>query len=143
MSARYSNSPALHLRIADSPLRSLLLQLMLLLCLGSLWLLADAGYPLLACTLLVPTLWLLYFNRVQSGAVTLLQWQGGQWWLDDSGGHRSIELQPGPVGLPWLVCLCWRECATNRRGHLWVFADSLPPLHFRQLRVRLTLDSRA
>ena len=141
MSARYSNSPALHLRIAESPLRNLLLQLLALLCVCSLWLLAHAGNPALACALLLPTVLLLYRCRSQSGAGATLQWHAGQWSLDDGAGQRLIDLQPGPAGLPWLLYLRWRETATGRHGRLWVFADSLPPLHFRRLRVRLTLQS--
>ncbi len=140
MSARYWNSPALHLRIAESSLRLLLLHLLALLCLLSLWILAHGGYPILACALLLPTAGGLYCCRSQSTVGTTLYWHGGQWSIDDGQGQRLIELQPGPAGLPWLLYLRWRECASGGRGHLWVFADSLPPLHFRRLRVRLTLE---
>lgn len=140
MSARYSNSPALHLRIADSPLRRLCQHLLALLCLGSLWLLARGGYPALACSLIAPTAYLLYQCWPQPLLGAGLGWRGGQWWLQRVGDEVMVQLLPGSVCLPWVVYLKWRELPSGRRGQLWLFADSVPGHELRQLRVRLTID---
>ena len=140
MSARYSNSPALHLAIAESALCAGYLRLLALLCCAALWLLFSGGYQGLACGLILPCSVLWYGGWSTRVPRCRLLWRSGQWLLSDRAGERPIELQAIPIGLTWLLHLRWREHLSGRHGNLWLFADSLPREQFRQLRVRLNLQ---
>lgn len=143
MSATFSNSPELRLRIAESRYPRLFLLVLVCLHLANLcllgrsgasgWALAALCLTSLACYCVAA---LQYRRRRRQRRV--LGWRQGQWWLAGESGPRPIE----PLRwhcLPWCTYLAWRE-ADGRRGDLWLFADSAPRDEQRRLRVRLTLQ---
>ena len=138
MSIAYSNSPALRLQIADSPLSRLTFSFLIVIAFGTVWLAAARGYPLLACGLLPFLAFLCWgLRRVpQQGAE--LTWSKGQWQVSCEGGVKPIELTAGAVALPWVVYFPYR-CSRQRRRCLWVFVDSVATEEWRRLRVRIRL----
>jgi hypothetical protein len=137
LSARYSTSPSLNLRIGRSRLRGLL-YLLLALCLGaSLVLLGRQGYPLLALSLLAPA-GCCFIAQLRRDGVTALEWGAGQWTLRRGSERIPIRILPGSSCLPWVIYLGWASLVDQRRGSLWLFADSAPAADLRRLRVRLS-----
>ena len=139
MSAKYSNSPALRLRLASSRLRRRLLLLLSGAALIALYLLWQQGYPWLSASL-IPLIsflgWAQWRDRLQD--VTLC-WDKGTWSLQYSGLKHTVEVLPASTCLPWVVYLVGRDLTTGRRWQSWVFRDSADQESLRRLRVRLTL----
>lgn len=139
MSARYSTSPSLDLRIGRSRFRGLL-YLQLALCLGaSLFLLGRQGYPVLALALLAPTA-CCFIIQLRSSSVTALCWCAGQWTLQLGSECIPIRISSGSSCLPWLIYLDWSSLDGQRRGALWLFPDSAAAGDLRRLRVRLSMQ---
>jgi membrane-bound toxin of toxin-antitoxin system len=140
LSTRYSTSPSLRLRIADSTLRRVLyvgLCLCVAYCLCRLHL---KGYSLLALSLLPVAglgCWRLAFEPM-SGAI--LCWRRGQWLIERGSSSVPIAIHRGSCCLPWLIYLAWTELPTGRKCRLWLFADSAGAGELRRLRVRLKLE---
>lgn len=139
MSARCSNSPELHLIVAESPLRRRLLTALALLVLVALCSLARSGYATGALLLAPPVAFALWRLGRDSGRGTGLRWRKGRWSIEHGDECRPIELKPGWVRLPPVVFLQWREVGSGRPGRLWLFADSVPERDLRRLRSRLSL----
>lgn len=139
MSARYSTSPLLSLQIGRSRLRRQLHALLALCLCASVFLLGRQGYPVLALLLLAPTTYC-YLAQLRGNGVTALSWRAGQWTLHRGPEHIPIRVLPGSSCLPWVAYLSWASLADQRRGSLWLFADSAPAADWRRLRVRLYLQ---
>ncbi len=140
MSARYSPSPELRLRIGESRLRRRLVALLLLCQLVSLACLYRAGhcYPaLLSAAGILPVLPRLLRDTARG---TQLRWRRGEWALARGGALSPVELLPATRALPWGIHLAWRDPATGRRASCWLFADSLAPAELGRLRCRLALQ---
>lgn len=139
MSAKYSNSPALHLSVGSSRVR-LGLYLALCLCtLFALYLLYVRGYPLLASGL-APMLCMLLLRGVRAPPPGFqVRWRQGLWELGPEGALRPVCISAASTCLPWVIYLAWKEQPEGRRSGLWLFADSVPAAQLRQLRVRLAL----
>ncbi len=138
MSARYLNSPELHLRIGDSSLRRRLLAFFALCAGGALWCLFCAGYPLVVALLLPVVLVMLVLSLRDRASGATLRWRAGCWTLERAGVRLAIEVLPGSSQLSWVVLLVWRSGAL--RGRLWVFRDSVPAAALRGLCSRLALE---
>ncbi|MFT4519009.1 MAG: hypothetical protein ACI9JM_001400 [Halioglobus sp.] len=140
LSSRYSNSPALRLRIDKSLTRFVLY---LLLCFALIWaeiLLFLAGYWILLC-LFVPTAAILCWQLAQQRSHGIhLCWQKGLWQLEDKRGLTSIVLATHRVALPGLIYLAFFEMPDGQRQRLWLFNDSADRAQLRLLRARLTLQ---
>ncbi len=140
MSKQFSTSPALNLRIADSPSRRRWLLLFGLLGAAYFayiaWTLASA-WPLPGLPVLLAYLWR---ARRDPLAGTELRWRAGHWSLvsGDNGDCAGIIPQRWHL-LPWVTFLAWRDSAGGR-GRAWLFADSGAAAELRRLRVRLALQ---
>jgi len=139
LSARCSNSPELHLIVAESPLRRRLLTALALLVLAALCSLVRSGYAAWAGLLTPPVAVALWRLGRDSGRGTVLRWRAGQWSIGRGDACRPIELEPGSVRLPPALYLQWREISSGRPGRLWLFVDSVPERELRRLRSRLSL----
>ena len=140
MSARCSNSPSLRLRIADSRIHRVLHGLLCLLLVAGLCLLSLRGYPLAGLLLLPAVGWGCRQLARQHLAGACISWQLGEWMLEQGGSRCPITLRPGSTCLPWVIHLAWVEAASERRGAVFLFADSAAAEDLRRLRVRLTLE---
>lgn len=141
MSARFSNSAALRLTLGRSRLRLVFHCLSGILALSALCLVADRGYPGLALVLVVPTICLMWNLRRDPAAGAQLHWQQGKWDLLQRGERLLIAPRAGTAVLPWVVHLSYATLPQGRSGGLWIYVDSLERQAWRQLRVRLTLQS--
>ncbi len=129
MSARYSNSPALRLTIAES--RQLSRPALLALpgwrpaaCIGC----RCAATRLLALVLLLAS------HRSPAGdwpaqrlpgAASAGSGASGAW--SERSSSRGISLSRASTCLPWVIYLAWTEAASARRGSaIRLFADSAP-----------------
>ena len=139
MSARYSTSPTLHLRIGESKILKYLRLALLLAVLCSLFLVYLDGYPLLVLGLSPFVLWLGWQFRTQPFCGALLCCHEGHWSLDCGGGAQPVKLDQRGVCLPWVIYLPLRGIERRRQG-LWLFADSASQQDLRLLRVRLALE---
>jgi hypothetical protein len=140
LSEKYSNSPALCLKVAASDTRCALYAALCVCAGGALWLVAAGGYTGTAALLLPAVLVALWRLRRQRLCGATLRWERGDWMLECDGECRALRLLPGSGRLPWLICLVWRELPAGRRGGLWLFPDSAPARELRRLRVRLVLE---
>ena len=138
MSAVYLSSPALRLRIADSPLSRRTFLILALIGLGALGQAAARGYPWLAGALAPLLAWLCWGLRHVPLVGAELDWSRGEWRIAVGGSVVPVELATGAVALPWVVLFPYR-CAASRGRYLWVFADSVAPEDWRRLRVRIRL----
>ncbi len=139
MSQKYSNSPALVLRIGNSRQRRYCftaLSLPLLMASLALW---NAGYPWLALLATPPGLcWLARRSRepLQGRA---LCWNAGRWSLRDAAGEQSLDTVRG-FWVGRIVCLRWRYPGQRCYRELLLFGDSATAAELRQLRRRLRLE---
>ncbi len=141
MSARYSNSPELHLIVGNSTLRQCLLIGLAACTLLALLLIYRAGFALAAAALSLPALATLARIWRDPDRGAYLQWRSGQWTLIRDGEVLMIEVLPESTVLPWIVVVAWRELGSGcRRGRLWVFPGSVPTDAMRGLRSRLVLE---
>ena len=139
MSAKYSNSPALHLRLASSGLRRRLLLLLTTAACFALYLLWQQGYSWLAPVILPLVVWLirgLWRDRLQDA---VLCWDRGEWSLQYLQQKQVIEVLSGSTCLPWVIYLVGRDVSSGRRWQSWIFSDCADRESLRRLRVRLTL----
>jgi hypothetical protein len=90
LSARYSNSPALHLRIGESRLRAALYSAFCLVCVHALWLLNVRGYIVLVALLTLLVASLLWQLRRDPLVGVELRWCQGLWTLERAGVRRVI-----------------------------------------------------
>jgi len=140
LSARYSTSPALHLRIAESRIQRYLCALYLLiyvLGLAWVWYVCRTAWVLGALLVVLATA---FRYRRQALAGSSIGWRAGQWWHESDCGREAIF----PIRwhcLPWVTFLAWRDGA-GRSISLWLFADSADREMLRRLRVRLALERR-
>ncbi len=138
MSARYSTSPTLRLRIAESPTRRIAAALLVVAFTAAVLHTALYGYPWLALALLTLQIGVLIRARQFDVEGAVLAWNAGRWTLEQGSHCRSIALQRAHC-LPWVTYLCWREDnGLNRQ--LWFFADASDRHQLRRLRVRLTIE---
>ncbi|MFV8816346.1 protein YgfX [Haliea sp. E17] len=144
MSATFSTSPELRLRIAESRYPRLFFLALAGLQLANLLLLARAGVAPtaiaglgLAQLLLFTAIARDYSRRRQR--LPGLYWRQGQWWIQREGEGRQFIQPLHWHCLPWCTWLAWREEGGGREA-LWLFADSAPRDGLRRLRVRLTLQ---
>ncbi|TGD74655.1 hypothetical protein E4634_05495 [Mangrovimicrobium sediminis] len=140
MSKRFSTSPALNLRIADSPSRRrwlLLFGLLGAVHLGGIAWTLESPWPLLALPVFFTYLW----QTLRDPLVGVeLRWRAGRWSLGSCDDGDGIEMTPERWHLlPWVTYLAWRDGA-GARGQAWLFADSASAQALRRLRVRLALQ---
>ncbi|MCB1675404.1 MAG: hypothetical protein KDI01_03895 [Halioglobus sp.] len=140
MSARFSSSPALRLHIGNSRIRSAAFGALALGSGAALYLIRARGYPVLAGSLLAPVLAVLWYLRQERWRGAQISWHRGVWQLQAGGRREAIVMSPRSGGFPGLLYLAWREAGSNRRGSVWLFADSAPAEELRRLRVRLLLE---
>lgn len=140
MSARYSRSPTLRLRIARSTVATCLVVVHLLLAVIAVIEVSWRGYPQVALLLAMLSVFSGARAHYRMVAVTGLAWQGGEWTVDYAGLERPVTLRSG-LCLPWVTWLQWHE-AEGRVRHLFLFNDSAPRDALRRLRVRLQLQRR-
>lgn len=139
MSRKYSNSPALHLRIAESQICRALQLAFICACLGSAFLIYLRGYPLLAALagILVLLNGRALFRQPLAGAA--IGWSQGQWTLQQGSQERLIYPSSACRVTPWALYFCWRQQA-GPSGSVWLYRDSGSSQALRRLRVRLTLE---
>lgn len=140
MSVRYSHSPVLNLRIANSRVRDTLLLLLGAASLWALYLLWQQGYLSLALMLLPVVVLLLYSLRKDGLNGCQLCWYQGRWSLVRGSSRQSIAILPRSTWVPGLIYLAWQESPRGGRGWGFIFADALSTGQLRQLRVRLALE---
>jgi hypothetical protein len=140
LSARFSTTPELRLRIGRSRLRRALFGALLALQGCGIWLLWDAGHRLVALSS-IPVLLLVFAALVRDPARgTIVQWRDGSWTLEKAGERLPVVILPATTCLPWVVYLAWRSQGTGGHGHLWLFSDSTGRDGFRCVRARLALE---
>ena len=140
-SSRYSSSPALHVRIGRSRLRSIFYVLFSLLLIAALGQLYTAGYGLLiliAGPVAAVLLWNLQKETLEG---YVLAWREGRWALAANGAQPQSVLVSRCITSPWVTYMALTSLAGDQRFHLWLFVDSMPGHHWRRLRVRLALQS--
>ena len=140
MSARYSTSPALILRIGRSRLRAALYGAFCLVTVYALWLLCDRGYVALAALLALPVAGLLWHLRRDPMEGAELRWRRGLWTLETAGTPRVLSPTGRCAVTPWVIYLSFTDLPAGAGGRMWLFPDSAPHQQLRQLRVRLTLQ---
>lgn len=140
MSARYSTSPALHLRIGESRLRVALYSALCLVCVYALWLLYARGYVVVVATLALYVAYLLWSLRRDPAVGVELRWNQGRWTLENAGVQRVIAPGRRSTATPWAIYLAFTDQPAGPGGHLWIYADCASRAQLRRLRVRLTLD---
>lgn len=139
MSAKYSNSPALHLRLASSGLRRRLLLLLTSAACCALYLLWQQGYSWLASIILPLVVWLTWAQWRDRLQDAVLCWDRGEWSLQYLQQKQVIEVLPGSTCLPWVIYLAGRDVSSGRRWQSWIFSDCADRENLRRLRVRLIL----
>lgn len=139
MSARYSSSPTLNLRIGKSRLRAVLWLVLCAATLCALWGMYGRGYPLLSVLLAPLAAGLLWRLRHDSMEGAQLCWRQGQWTLQQGARQRVIFPTRRSTALPWVIYLAYRDAATSGSGEFWLYADCTSAEQLRRLRVRLAL----
>ena len=71
-----------------------------------------------------------------------LGWQQGVWTLECPLQRRVIVPSQRITMLPWLIYLSVAGLRPRGADGLWLFVDSMPRDHWRQLRVRLKLGPK-
>ncbi len=139
MSARYSSSPELRLRIGKSRSRHALYLALCLTTCYALFLLHRDGYTYLCLPLLPLATFLLWRLRRPTSSVVELCWRQGVWTLERA--HQLGVIIPGARStvLPWVIYLPFSVLSEGRKDYLWIFLDSVPAEPWRQLRARLNL----
>ena len=140
MSARYFNSPALHLKIGKSRLRAALYFALCLVCTYALCLLFSRGYVVIIPFLAVAASFLLWRLRNDPLVGAELRWRQGVWTLECEGIERVILPTSRSTVTSWVIYLAFRELPAGSGDQLWLYADATCSQQLRQLRVRLTLD---
>lgn len=140
MSTRYSNSPALRLRIASSRLRDGAVLLVGGGATGALYLLWQQGHSQLAFALLPVVAVLAPALRRDALTGCELCWHRGQWSLWRGQERQLIAISPRSTCLPGLVYLAWREQPAGKQRYGCIFSDCAPAGQLRRLRVRLALQ---
>jgi hypothetical protein len=140
LSAKYSNSPALLLTIADSRIRRCLHALFCLAITYVFFLLHSGTDSLLAWLLLAPGFYLLWQARHERLTGTVVRWQQGNWSVAKDGVEQAIAVSRRSAALPWVIFLAWSGAGSGQRGSVWLYADSAPIQQLRVLRVRLRLE---
>jgi hypothetical protein len=139
LSPKYSSSPELRLRIGKSRSRqALYLGLCFTTC-YALFLLHRDGYTCLCLPLFPLATFLLWRLRRPTLSVVELCWRQGVWTIESA--YHSQLIIPGARStvLPWVIYLPVSVLSEGRKGCLWIFLDSVPGEHWRQLRARLNL----
>jgi hypothetical protein len=140
LSARYSASPALRLRIGKSRLRAALHGVLCLVTAYSLWSLFAHGYTRLPLILTPPVASLLWCLRSDPMLGAELCWRQGLWTLKQAGVERVIFLSRRSSAMPWWIYLGFTGQPAGPAGHIWLYVDSASRQQLRLLRVRLTLQ---
>jgi len=140
LSGRYSNSPTLHLGIAESRLCRLAHGLLCLLGAGTLCRLQQRGYPVLALALLLPVALCGWSLTRQPLAGAMLNWSAGEWWLGRDGNRIPILIDRRSTWVGRVIYLAWVEQAGGRRDSCLLFPDCAPADGLRNLRGRITLE---
>jgi hypothetical protein len=139
LSPRYSSSPELRLRIGKSRSRH---ALYLALCFTTgyaLFLLYRDGYTCLCLPLFPLAIFLLWRLCRPTSSVVELCWRQGVWTIESACQSRVIIPGARSTVLPWVIYLPFNVLWEGRKGCLWIFLDSVPGEHWRQLRARLNL----
>ena len=140
MSARYSTSPSLRLRIGKSRLRAVLYGAFCLVIAYALWSLFDRGYPYLLFLLTPLVAVLLWHLRTDPMLGVELCWQKGLWTLERAGVQRRIVITRRSRAMPWWIYLGFNDLTGGSTGHIWLYVDSASGQQLRLLRARLTLQ---
>lgn len=140
MSARYSTSPSLRLRIGKSRLRVVLYGALCLVTACALWSLFARGYPHLLFLLTPPVAVLLWRLRTDPMSGVELCWRQGLWTLERAGVERIILISRRSSAMPWWIYLGFNDLTAGSAGHIWLYVDSASRQQLRRLRVRLTLQ---
>jgi hypothetical protein len=139
LSARYSSSPAIHLRVGDSRLRAVLHGALCLVCVYALWLLCARGNVVIVVLLALYVTYLLSHLRCDPALGVELRWRQGLWTLEHAGVQRMILPTRRSTITPWVIYLAFSDLQAGPGGHLWLYVDSACSEQLRRLRVRLTL----
>ena len=140
MSARYSSSPALHLRIGKSRLRALFYSVLCVVCVYALWLLYARGYPVVVLLFAPLVTYLVWGLRRDPMVGAELRWSQGQWTLEQAGVRRVIVPGKRSTATPWVIYMAFTAQPVSPIGRLWLFVDCAAAAQLRRLRVRLTLE---
>jgi hypothetical protein len=142
LSARYSSSPALRLRIGKSRARHALYLALCFTTCYALFLLHRDGYTYLCLPLFPLATFLLWRLRRPTSNVVELCWRQDVWTIERA--HQSRVIIPGARStvLPWVIYLPFTVLSEGRKDCLWIFLDSVPGEHWRQLRARVNLGVR-
>ena len=139
MSARYSTSPSLSLKIGKSRVRAALCAAFCLVTVCALWLLCARGHAPLVALLTLPVARLLWCLRQDPMEGAELRWHGGLWTLETAATQRVISPTGRCAITPWVIYLSFTDLPAGGGGRIWLFHDSAPSQQLRRLRVRLTL----
>ena len=140
MSARYLNSPALHLTVGNSRLRRILHGLLCLCAAVSLYRLYLRGYPLLAGSLLPLACLCCVQLAKQSLCGATVCWRQGEWSVLRDNVSYPVSVGRRSACLPGFIYLACEEQSGGRCLRLWLFPDSAPAEQLRRLRVRLVFE---
>jgi hypothetical protein len=140
LSARFSISHGLHLKIDESRVHVVLIVGVGIAALASLSLLHLRGHTLLAFLLLPCAVCLVWRLRLDSLAGAELIWRQGCWLVRRGCREVAVELLPASRAVPGGIYLVWREGPRGRRRRAWLFQDSAQRDQLRRLRVRLRLQ---
>ena len=139
MSAKYSTSPGLHLRIGESRHRASLYAALCVITLCALAAIYARGYALMTVMLLPVALALLWQMRRAPMVGAELTYQQGLWHLQSGATRCRITPTKRSTSAGAVIYLAFSEQPSGRAGHIWLFRDSSSAQALRRLRVRLTL----
>jgi hypothetical protein len=142
LSPKYSSSPELRLRIGKSRSRHALYLALCFTTCYALFLLHRDGYTWLCLPLFPLATFLLWRLRRPTSNVVELCWRQDVWTIERA--HQSRVIIPGARStvLPWVIYLPFTVLSEGRKDCLWIFLDSVPGEHWRQLRARVNLGVR-
>lgn len=138
MSAKFSTSPSLRLRIAESQTCFRLQLAMFVAGLCAVTVIALEGRPQLASLLFMVLFCSLPRLMGQPAVGQVISWRQGHWLLDRGSGDEPVKLAAASVATPLAIHFCWQ--AGREHGRLWLFQDSGDAAELRKLRVRLGLE---
>jgi membrane-bound toxin of toxin-antitoxin system len=139
LSARYSTSPGLRLRIGESRHRAFLHAALCVITLCAVVAICARGYAPVALLLMPVALILLWQIRRDPMVGAELIYQQGVWHLQRGEIHCRIAPAKRSISAAAVIFLAFTEQPSGRAGHIWLFTDSASAQALRRLRVRLTL----
>ena len=138
MSVKYSTSPTLRLRVANSR-HYLCCQILFITAVAlALFELGRGVHPLLIGLLIPGLLSFVWRAGRQTLVGTVVCWQHGKWVLESGDQIYPIALRRWHC-LPWVTFVAW-QFESGKKDQIWLFSDSAPRHDLRRLRTRLRIE---